>query len=204
MMLVQIMVLAGRVKAHLTDLLRAAAPVLSVAAGAVLLQVWAGPAFASTFYDWAPDTGSAGSGYMEFDTSGQTPSDFMSLDPIDFAFDFGVSGVPTVDFQDVVTLVTFNAEQGKLISGALGETPDFFNSNSLILSFRVDGAACSFTGSATSCSSQTVDLNIRQVGMWSLREQPAPIPLPAAFPLFACGMGLLGLLGWRRKRLAAA
>jgi hypothetical protein len=25
-------------------------------------------------------------------------------------------------------------------------------------------------------------------------------PLPAAFPLFATGLGILGLLGWRRKR----
>jgi len=30
-----------------------------------------------------------------------------------------------------------------------------------------------------------------------------PVPLPAALPLFAGGLGLLGLLGWRRKRLAA-
>jgi hypothetical protein len=28
-------------------------------------------------------------------------------------------------------------------------------------------------------------------------------PLPAAFPLFATGLGALGLLGWRRKRKAA-
>ncbi len=30
------------------------------------------------------------------------------------------------------------------------------------------------------------------------------VPLPAAFPLFAGGLGLMGLLGWRRKRSAAA
>lgn len=32
----------------------------------------------------------------------------------------------------------------------------------------------------------------------------AAVPLPAAFPLFATGLGALGLLGWRRKRKAAA
>ena len=31
---------------------------------------------------------------------------------------------------------------------------------------------------------------------------PAPTPLPAALPLFATGLGALGLLGWRRKRKA--
>jgi len=29
-------------------------------------------------------------------------------------------------------------------------------------------------------------------------------PLPAALPLFATGLGALGLLGWRRKRKQAA
>jgi hypothetical protein len=29
-------------------------------------------------------------------------------------------------------------------------------------------------------------------------------PLPASLPLFATGLGALGLLGWRRKRKAAA
>jgi hypothetical protein len=32
----------------------------------------------------------------------------------------------------------------------------------------------------------------------------SPVPLPAALPLFASGLGALGLLGWRRKRKAAA
>ena len=32
----------------------------------------------------------------------------------------------------------------------------------------------------------------------------APVPLPAALPLFATGLGALGLLGWCRKRKAQA
>ncbi len=33
---------------------------------------------------------------------------------------------------------------------------------------------------------------------------PSAVPLPAALPLFGTGLGALGLLGWRRKRKAAA
>ncbi len=32
----------------------------------------------------------------------------------------------------------------------------------------------------------------------------AQTPLPATLPLFATGLGALGLLGWRRKRRTAA
>jgi hypothetical protein len=32
----------------------------------------------------------------------------------------------------------------------------------------------------------------------------ATTPLPAALPLFATGLGAMGLLGWRRKRKSAA
>jgi hypothetical protein len=35
-------------------------------------------------------------------------------------------------------------------------------------------------------------------------EAPIVTPLPAALPLFATGLGALGLLGWRRKRKAVA
>jgi hypothetical protein len=33
---------------------------------------------------------------------------------------------------------------------------------------------------------------------------PIIAPLPAALPLFATGLGALGLLGWRRKKKAIA
>ena len=40
-------------------------------------------------------------------------------------------------------------------------------------------------------------------GIVSYPAPPAAVPLPAALPLFATGLGVLGLLGWRRKRRSA-
>ena len=40
-------------------------------------------------------------------------------------------------------------------------------------------------------------------GVWT-SSTPSAVPLPAALPLFASGLGALGLLGWRRKRKNAA
>ena len=33
---------------------------------------------------------------------------------------------------------------------------------------------------------------------------PSPVPLPAALPLFGTGLGIMGFIGWRRKRRMAA
>jgi hypothetical protein len=35
-------------------------------------------------------------------------------------------------------------------------------------------------------------------------DSSSATPLPAALPLFASGLGVLGVLGWRRKKKAAA
>ena len=39
---------------------------------------------------------------------------------------------------------------------------------------------------------------------FTLTPEAAATPLPAGLPLFATGLGTLGLLGWRRKRRASA
>jgi hypothetical protein len=39
---------------------------------------------------------------------------------------------------------------------------------------------------------------------FNVEQASSAIPLPAALPLFATGLGGLGLLGWRRKRKAQA
>jgi hypothetical protein len=39
-----------------------------------------------------------------------------------------------------------------------------------------------------------------EAGTGSLTEQPSATPLPASLSLLATGLGMLGLLGWRRKQ----
>jgi hypothetical protein len=43
-----------------------------------------------------------------------------------------------------------------------------------------------------------------QITGLSLVDPPGPVPLPAALPLFATGLGVMGLFGWRRRRKAQA
>jgi hypothetical protein len=43
-----------------------------------------------------------------------------------------------------------------------------------------------------------------EYGLPTTSDPPAATPLPAALPLFATGIGGLGLLGWRRKRKSRA
>jgi hypothetical protein len=39
---------------------------------------------------------------------------------------------------------------------------------------------------------------------WSVLSEVAVVPLPAALPLFASGLGAIGLLAWRRRKREAA
>ena len=50
----------------------------------------------------------------------------------------------------------------------------------------------------------TLTLNPETLPPFSDTPLPSSTPVPAALPLFATGLGALGLLGWRRKRKATA
>ena len=63
----------------------------------------------------------------------------------------------------------------------------FLNSAGGIYTFEL----AAFDGN-TELARTSIDVNV------------AAVPLPAALPLFAGGLGLMGLLGWRRKQKAAA
>jgi hypothetical protein len=49
-----------------------------------------------------------------------------------------------------------------------------------------------------------ISLNVHDIYFTVDNVSVSATPLPAAFPLFATGLGALGLLGWRKKRKNAA
>jgi hypothetical protein len=66
-------------------------------------------------------------------------------------------------------------------------------------------AGGTFTGiSATNCSGNIINGQVGCSFGAQFSGTLTPTPLPAALPLFATGLGGLGLLGWRRKRKGAS
>ncbi len=123
-----------------------------------------------------------------------------------FAGSFGATGVTGVAVESVgLELRTINGG-------------DFFGSTSSLFSSLIDGQVLTL-----GTEIGFVSLVVRYVGGAGLDTtillagnfgnltatvesdtQISTVPLPAALPLFAGGLGLLGLLGWRRKRTVAA
>jgi hypothetical protein len=70
-----------------------------------------------------------------------------------------------------------------------------------------DGGGFQFSELDLTGARINTDGNVQLVsGQETLTSAPftPTTPLPAAFPLFATGLGAMGLFGWRRKRKAAA
>jgi hypothetical protein len=89
--------------------------------------------------------------------------------------------------------------------------PDYFVFNFLqplngVNDTIVSGCGASTQGpasdAAAGCSLQQFLDTFNLTG--SVQASASATPLPAALPLFACGLGALGLLGWRKKRKVLA
>jgi hypothetical protein len=95
---------------------------------------------------------------------------------------------------------SFNVSGGILISGGFADT--FSTSNLAISEFNVLELQLTI-GEPTVADFGTLSVGGNFCGSCDSATGPlttTPTPLPAALPLFATGLGGLGLLGWRRKR----
>ena len=88
------------------------------------------------------------------------------------------------------------------ITQAIATTPGLLYNISFDLSD--DGPLLTFLAISNNGGSGTSGNGANLVVYAGEGEPVRAVPLPAALPLFATGLGALGLLGWRRKRKLAA
>jgi hypothetical protein len=131
------------------------------------------------------------------------------------AVDFIINGLNN-EFAPFTTVLGYNKDYAPTLQQLiLGDGVD--NLTLYILDHQGGGTGCSndfgcgvhvgviqdgFTQKAVLGDCVGCDFNGGLSG--TLTPEVATTPLPAALPLFATGLGALGLLGWRRKRKNAA
>jgi hypothetical protein len=86
----------------------------------------------------------------------------------------------------------------ELILGKNGGSLDIYNS---IISGTIPSA---LSGAETSSGFPIFETRYFTAGSWVPEVTQAVTPLPDALPLFATGLGALGLVGWWRKRKVGA
>lgn len=192
-----------------------------------LLALAAEPAGATTYYidAFAPGgiTGTGGStpvtGCPPAGCANGYATPFYAFQPGD-TVNFG-----TVDLSPVLTTFTVGGPGGGLFDVVLSSvhvvTYDLSapitsiaenGVSNLLVQCNVTAVGCSSSVAAAMAAITTVALTFTlpsgatgiQVAWTSPYTYVSPVPIPAAFPLFAGGLVALGLLGWRRKRMAMA
>ena len=183
------------------------------------------PALANTTFDFVFDDGGSGelppaiapfigSGTVTIaDDPGDGTFALTALGPFSMSFTFGTDTFSTSDIQTPLSeiLVVLSGPAGNqqfrfsntnsFGSGPEGGSIDLVNSFNVFLSFEPPGAAGFFGGNLTLYAEGTDPNNFSNDNSGNyLGTESLATPIPAAFPLFATGLGALGLLGWRRKR----
>jgi hypothetical protein len=105
------------------------------------------------------------------------------------------------DFYYFSTPTSVGAQQHRIILYSYNKSPGHAYST------YAEIAECTSINSFNYCLSSNFDYATTAFppsggGSWAT-SSPNTVPLPAALPLFASGLGALGLIGWRRKRKKA-
>jgi hypothetical protein len=135
---------------------------------------------------------------VTFGFSASTVSDFFSTDTVEFTGTGLIYKETPVNGEQALRDITFTATPGYFDSFMV--LSDTFNNGGITDSVSADGSmlTLNWTGGL-------VAENVTNTFAASFAGSTVPsTPLPGALPLFASGLGALGLLGWRRKRKAHA
>ena len=121
------------------------------------------------------------------------------------------TGLPTVGPFNVVSVPTHTTGTGiteTRIRDALFNTLDLFLPPFDLVGYtggpicNGDITICPLVGGGAGRSVIFLSIIGGSLDLVSGSLTPAPVPIPTALPLFATGLGALGLLAWRRKRKA--
>jgi hypothetical protein len=112
------------------------------------------------------------------------------------------------DRDDMVTAGTLTGYQDDPFNGPPGGYDDWLFTQPLVIG---DGTWYFFTGTSCCIDQMNVPVEVTLSGIGSVDpgtgpggvNNPSPVPLPAAFPLLAVGLGAFGLVGWRRRKSEA-
>jgi len=130
-----------------------------------------------------------------------------------------VSGVGTATLTDPVIDAYVNRTGGIGGVGAAGIADETLNNpsgnaifnttSSVFHTYYLDVPIGPITGAVAYINAFAIPTTLGDLRITSILDRTstftvAETPLPAALPLFATGLGALGLLGWRRKRKQAA
>lgn len=147
------------------------------------------PASASTLFSFSY----SGSGYSG---SGEFTANFLGGSQYDV---IGVAG--TADGSNITGLSSYAGADNQLYypGSPLHVTfagISFATANALLWNIWSDGTNygilnTTFCEGTSTCGLVPIDISI------------APVPLPAAVPLFAAGLSAMGFMGWRKRRKAA-
>ena len=111
---------------------------------------------------------------------------------------FNMAGFGIGEYVGAPSFNTFTVVSGQITSALF---LDFGAANTAPVvtccSLRLSAGSSNLTGLANN------PVDLAESGNTGLTFTPvSAVPLPAALPLFVTGLGVLGLLGWRRKRKA--
>jgi hypothetical protein len=162
---------------------------LAVVMAGLLTAAFAGQASASVIYDLTLTATS--------DTDGTPLATYDGTGTLTFMNAPSTSGVSA----PVSAAVTFTVD-GQLFSGT-ATSVELLNGNFYNASFseQIGSSTARFTLDTSGVYAFYYDNN-GQVAGGSITSSLAATPLPAALPLFAGGLGVMGLFGRRRKRKA--
>jgi hypothetical protein len=157
-----------------------------------------GVANASTVFDI---TGSSNySGTITIDTVGgsiTTADVVVTGDTPDFTNILGLSNQGTTDY--ILKLSNGNTSPGPILTLPIDDGGTLVGFTGGIIEDRA-----SLIGGCDLSSGLCISPGPIDEGSANLTSAVAATPLPGALPLFATGLGAMGLFGWRRKRGATA